>query len=146
MFKVLKLIFKKNLIDDKAISHSSLGEYTKTNRLKSGGHGQEAIRFMKNNNIEYNISKKYSNGVRVGNVPNHEKVKKRTGNNQSWFPQNWDRQTIRQAGKYVARGKKYPDGSIKSKTYKNVEVGIIRTNGKISTIFPLSNQNRSKKK
>lgn len=146
MFNFIKKLFKSDKIESDALVHSSFGEYTKTNRLKSGGHGQEALDYMKKNQIPYNISKQYPNGVRIGNVPNHEKVRKRAGDNQSWFPRNWDRKKIEKAGNHVARGKKYPDGSIKSRTYEDVMVGIIRTNGKIATIFPLSNQNKRRDK
>ena len=33
-----------------------------------------------------------------------------------------------------------PDGAIVYGTYKGVRVGVIRTNGKIATVFPDSNQ------
>ncbi|WP_377885336.1 EndoU domain-containing protein [Bacillus sp. LR_5] len=29
------------------------------------------------------------NGVRVGNVPGHKVKAKRSGSNQSWFPESW---------------------------------------------------------
>ena len=144
MFKFIKRLFSSEEISNDAIIHSSKGEYTSTKRLKSGGHGQEALDYMSKNRILYNVTKTYKNGVRVGNVPHHEKTKKRTGNNQSWFPKSWDRGIIKSAGKRIARGKKYPDGKIKKGRYKNVLIGIIRTKGKIATIFPLSKQ-RSKR-
>lgn len=145
MFEFFKRLFGKEKISEKALKHSSLGEYTKTNRLKSGGHGQESLDYMNKNGIKYNITKTYTNGVRIGNVPNHEKPKKRVGNNQSWFPKEWDKQTIKKAGQSVAKGKKYPDGKIKNRYVKGVDIGIIRTNGKIATVFPLSQQ-KSKKR
>lgn len=133
-------MFGKENITNKTIEHSSIGEYTKTNRLKSGGHGQECIDYMNKNNIEYNITKIYKNGVRVGNVPNHLNKIKRDGGNQSWFPCDWKRDDIKSAGKSVAKGRKYPDGKVKSGKHKNVDVGIIRTKGEVSTIFPLNKQ------
>lgn len=132
--------FAKENISDKTLTHASKGEYTKTNRLKSGGHGQEAIDYMTSTGIDYNITKTYKNGVRIGNVPNHDKKIKRSGNNQSWFPSNWDKTTIKKAGQNVARGRKYPNGMIKTGKYKRVKVGIIRTNGEIGTIFPTNKQ------
>lgn len=140
MFKILKWLFGKEEISEKAIEHSSKGNYTQGGRLKGGGHGQEALDYMNKKGIKYNITKTYPNGVRVGHVPNHKNVLKQSGNKQSWFPKNWDRNTIKKAGQSVAKGKKYPDGKTKSRKTKGVKVGIIRTNGKIATIFPLSDQ------
>ena len=133
-------------IEKNTIKHASKGEYTKTNRLKGGGHGQEAIEYMDKNNIQYTITKTYPNGVRIGNVPHHAHIRKRTGDNQSWFPKKWNREIIQKAGKCVSRGKKYKDGVTKSGKYKNVKVGIIRTHGKIATIFPLKEQNNFRRK
>lgn len=141
MFNFLKKLFGEEDIPEKTLEHSSKGEYTRGGRLKSGGHGQEALDYMDKNGIEYNITETYPNGVRVGNVPKHNQKKKRTGNNQSWFPQNWNRETIKRAGQRVAKGKKLPDGNIKKGRHKNVDVGIIRTDGKVATIFPTSRQN-----
>ena len=146
MFKFLKRLFGKEKISERAVEHSVKGDYTKTNRLKSGGHGQEALDYMDEQGIEYNITKTYPNGVRIGNVPAHEKKPKRAGENQSWFPRDWNRQTIKKAGQSVAKGRKYPDGKTKTGKHKNVLVGIKRTNGKIATIFPLSKQKFNRKR
>lgn len=92
MFRLISRILKKITISDSAIKHSSLGDFTvdprtgKLSKLKSGGHGEENIEFLKNNNIDFNISHEYNNGVRVGNVPGHKNKKKRSGDNQTWFP------------------------------------------------------------
>ena len=101
------LFGSKENISNKALEHSSKGEFTKeSNRLEKGGHGQENIDYMKKNNIEFNIIKEYKNGVRVGNVPRHTNNKKQSGINQSWFPKKWDRRKIKQAGQVVSRGEK----------------------------------------
>lgn len=146
MFEFLRRLFGKEKISEKAIIHSTKGDYTISNRLKGGGHGQEAIDYMDKNNIKYNITKNYPNGVRIGNVYEHKDAKKRTGSNQSWFPKDWDREKIKKAGQSVAKGKKFPDGTIKCKRTKGVDVGIIRNEGKIATIFPLSKQKRKRRK
>ena len=146
MFEFLRRSFGAEKISDKTIVHSSKGEYTTTNRLKGGGHGQEALNYMEEHGIEYHITKTYPNGVRVGNVPTHIKKAKRSGERQSWFPRNWDRKKIKKAGRAVSGGKKYPDGKTKSKTIYGVTVGIKRTNGEIATIFPLSIQKTRRKK
>ena len=137
----------KENISDKALEHSSKGEFTKkSNRLEKGGHGQENIDYMKENNIKFNIIKEYKNGVRVGNVPGHTNNKKQSGINQSWFPRNWNRRKIKQAGQVVSRGEKKLDGQVKVGYYENVNVGIIRSNGVIATIFPMNIQKNRKGK
>lgn len=132
-------------VGDAALKHSSQGDFTynpKTgdiSKMKSGGHGQANIDFMDENGIEYNIEKTYENGVRVGNVPSHKVKAKRIGTNQSWFPESWTESDIAQAGEYVGNlpgNKSVEDGVITYGEYKGVRVGVIRTDGKISTVFP----------
>ena len=107
-------------------------------RMKGGGHGQSNINFLEENGIEYNIVKEYDNGVRVGNVPKHKTPSKRTGTGQAWFPKNWSDSKIKEAGNYVTNlpdNKNLPDGVIGYGEYDGVRVGIIKTDGKIGTIF-----------
>lgn len=143
-----KSVSKRITVSKKAMEHSTLGEYILPTgskgayphpRLKGGGHSQECIKYMDNNNTPYNINYTYPNGVRVGNVPTHSHSSKRKGNNQSWFPEKWTRTTIRQAAKYVCslkknQGKK--DGVRLYGVYHGVRVGVIKTNGRVATIFP----------
>jgi hypothetical protein len=145
LIHILHKIFKKEHISDEVLEHSSKGEYTKTNRLKSGGHGQEAIDYMDNHNIKYNIKKTYKNGVRVGNVPEHINRKNRENANHSWFPKNWGRDQIKKAGQAIG-SKSSKDENHTTGKYKNVTVTIIRSRGKIATIFPNSNQSSKNKK
>ncbi len=44
----------------------------------------------------------------------------------------------------MSRGTKLKDGQVKADHYENVNVGIVRTNEKIATIFPMNIQ-KSKK-
>ena len=107
--------------------------------MKGGGHGQANIDFLNGNGIEYNIVMEYPNGVRVGNVPSHKVKGKRTGTNQSWFPKSWSEADIVSAGEYVGNlpaNRNVPDGVTVFGEYNGVRVGVIRTDGKISTIFP----------
>ncbi|MEG0472281.1 MAG: EndoU domain-containing protein [Solibacillus sp.] len=93
--------------------------------------------------IKYNIVKTYPNGVRVGNVPNHKERSKKEGIGQSWFPKSWSDKDIRRAGEHVAglKGNRHiPDGKTIYGVYKGVRIGVKRTNGKIATVFPDSNQ------
>ena len=107
--------------------------------MKSGGHSQANIDFLEENNMRYHIVKTYDNGVRIGNVPDHKDSSKREGTNQSWFPEDWSSDKIKEAGEYVAnlsKNKALQDGIIEFGEYDGVRVGVIRTNGKIATVFP----------
>lgn len=122
-------------------------------RLNNGGHSQKGMDLLDKYGIKYNIVKTYSNGVRVGNVPNHMQRNKKSDVGQSWFPKSWTEKDIRHAGEHVAGlkgNRKIPDGVRVYGVYKDVRVGIIRTNGKIATVFPDSDQSsvtrRRKKK
>ena len=114
-------------------------------RLASGGHGQTGLNELKKYGIAFNIIKTYPNGVRVGNVPDHKDKRKRTGMNQAWFPETWTSKDIRRAGEHVAGLKKnhhVHDGKAIWGVYKGVRVGVIRTHGKIATIFPDVDQSK----
>jgi len=124
-------------------THILTGEYTKLNRHISGGHSEKAIEYMKKNKIEYEINVQYDNGVRVGNITYSKNRIFRTGNNHTWFPDNWNDDQILKAGKYVLNHipkKKYSDGKQYTMRYNNVDVSIIIRNNKITTIFPNKNQ------
>ena len=132
-------------IDNTAITHSSVGDFTynpKTgavSKMKGGGHGQVNIEFLEANGLEYNIVKVYDNGVRIGNIPDHKVKAKRTGTNQSWFPESWSESDIANAGAYIGNlleNVNAADGVTVFGNYNGVRVGVIRTNGRISTIFP----------
>lgn len=136
-------------VSDYALVHSNEGSFTyspKTGRiskLKSGGHGQDGIELLKKHGIAYHIERTYSNGVRVGNVPGHKDPRKRTGTGQAWFPKNWTAKDIRHAGEHVAglkQNRRIANGKPIFGVYKGVRVGVIRTNGKIATVFPDTNQ------
>ncbi len=68
--------------------------------------------------------------IRHGNDP---------GIGQAWFPATWSNKDIKRAGTHVAslkQNRHVPDGKIVWGNYKGVRVGVIRTYGKIATIFP----------
>lgn len=136
-------------VSDFALVHSSEGTFTytskdhKISKLKSGGHGQAGMDLLDKVGIKYNIVKTYKNGVRVGNIPGHKDPRKRSGTGQAWFPKSWSNKDIRYAGEHVSSlkgNRKIPDGQTMYGTYKGVRVGVIKTNGKIATVFPDSNQ------
>ena len=142
-------------VSDFALVHSNEGDFIKKQiridgkpaiklRLGNGGHGQDGMDLLDKYNIKYNITKTWSNGVRVGNVPTHMNKKfKAKQDGQSWFPKSWTAKTIRRAGEKVAemyKGKRIRDGVRIYGIYKGVRVGVIMTKGKIATIFPDVNQ------
>lgn len=131
-----------------AVVHSNEGAFTKpirggVVRLISGGHGQAGMNELDRYGIEYHIVKTYSNGVRVGYVPNHKNRRKRSGTGQAWFPKSWTGKDIKRAGEHVANlkaNRKSKDGIPVFGMWKGVRVGVIRTHGQIGTIFPDTNQ------
>lgn len=141
-------------VSDFALVHSSEGTFKwridkingkiqKKIRLASGGHSQKGMDLLDKYGIDYNIVKTYSNGVRVGNVPDHADKRKRSGIRQSWFPREWTNKDIRRAGEHVAglkSNRHKPDGESIFGVYKGVRVGVIKTHGKIATVFPDSDQ------
>lgn len=142
-------------VSDFALVHSDEGKYTKPSRkgdrlrLASGGHGQTGMDQLDKYGIKYNVEKTYSNGVRVGNIPNHKNPNKRKSMGQTWFPKSWTTKDIRHAGEHVAglKGNRHvPDGKAVYGVYKGVRVGVIRTNGKIATVFPDADQSSVLKK
>ena len=142
-------------VSDFDLVHSDEGKYTKPSRkgdklrLVSGGHGQTGMDQLDKYGIKYNVEKTYSNGVRVGNIPNHKNPNKRKSMGQTWFPKSWTTKDIRHAGEHVAglKGNRHvPDGKAVYGVYKSVRVGVIRTNGKIATVFPDADQSSLLKK
>lgn len=134
--------------------HSTEGRFVKTQvtvngkvqfkpRLAAGGHGQAGMNLLDKYGIEYHVVKVYPNGVRVGYAPWHKRAAKQKGVGQAWFPANWTDRDIKRAGSQVAglkANRHTPDGVVVYGTYKGVRVGIMRTNGKIATVFPDSDQ------
>ncbi|MBC1821352.1 EndoU domain-containing protein [Listeria seeligeri] len=132
-------------IPEQSLKHADVGDFTvnpstgKVSKMKGGGHGQSNIDFLKENGFEVNIEKTYPNGVRAGNVPHHKTPSKRTGTGQSWFPENWTSKDIESAGQHIASQPNFANaknGEVIFGDYNGVRVGIIKTDGKIGTIFP----------
>ena len=137
------------MIHHNALIHALEGIYSKPSKkgqvpkLLSGGHGQDAIDFMNKNGIKYNIVKTYKNGVRVGNVPKHDKKSKKSGTGQSWFPKSWGQKDVVKAAEHVCglkKNKGVGDGHKIYGKYKGVWVVVIKTHGNVATVFPDSNQ------
>ena len=64
-------------------------------RLHNGGHGQKGMDLLDKYGIEYHVIKTYTNGVRIGNIPNHVNKNKRIGTQQAWFPETWTERDIK---------------------------------------------------
>ena len=85
----------------------------------------------------------------MGNIPAHKSRFKKAGIGQAWFQKSWTAKDIRRAGEHVASLKSnrhVPDGQSAYGTYKGVRVGIIKTNGKVGTVFPNIDQSPALKK
>lgn len=144
-------------VSEYALVHSNEGTFMNVKspnpkkspfRMLNGGHGEDNIKLLNKYGIKYNIVKTYPNGVRVGSVDGHKMKSKREQNKQSWFPKSWTAKDIQKAGEHVAAlkcNKHVQDGYNMYGTWKGVRVGVKRTNGKISTIFPDLKQPTKKK-
>ena len=87
--------------------------------------------------IEYSVTKTYSNGVRVGNIPSSGMAAKRNGNAQLWFPDDWDEEKIRLAGTSVANnGMPFNNGYQKTGVYDGVAVRVLITQENVGTVCP----------
>lgn len=129
-------------VNKERLDHSSLGDWTKTNRLEKGGHGQKGMQKLLSTGVEPVIYKEYSNGVRIGSIPNHINKMKRTGSDkpnsdigQSWFPKDWNDDKVLLAGTYTAN---FGTGNdiVKKAVFKDVEVVIFLNNEQVGTICP----------
>lgn len=133
---------------DFAVCHSNEGSFgrNKNNEftLDSGGHGQSNINLLDKYHIPYVIEKIYPNGVRIGYIKNHISFQKRTTEGQTWFPENWSENDIKQAGRKVAFAHIKEDNATFTEIVKNIRVCIIKHNGKIESIFPDRNQENIK--
>ena len=138
-------------VSEYSLVHSNEGTFTKPSRkrdklrLKGGGHGQDNIKLLEKYHIKYEITTTYKNGVRVGNVEGHKDRSKSIGNGQTWFPKNWTWRDIKHAGEHVAslkQNRHKPDGTKLIGWWKGVKVIVVKTHGKIGTIFPDVNQKK----
>lgn len=75
-------------VSDFALVHSNEGDFrwkdihkngkpAKQIRLANGGHGQKGMDLLDKYGIEYHVVKTFSNGVRVGYVPDHKQKGKK---------------------------------------------------------------------
>lgn len=132
-------------VSNSVLKHSTVGDFTNTNRLAKGGHSQASMDAMDEKGITYHVKKTYSNGVRIGHVEGHKSNLKNgivttkypnADIGQAWFPKEWTEDDVRNAGTYVAN-KGTGSGAIKFADYKGVKVGIfVDADGSPTTIFP----------
>lgn len=143
----------KIFISKKTQKHASKGDFIypkkhfpkKVLTMKSGGHGQENIAFLRKRKLSYNIDTVFSNGVRLGHIDRHNDARNALKNGHAWFPRKWSRSEIRKAGEHVAslkRNQVLIDGQKHTGRYRGVTVGIIARKGIIKTIFPCFKVNK----
>ena len=131
-------------INKSTVSHSARGEYTgaskayPSGRLKGGGHSAQSKAELKSKGIEYNVTKTYSNGVTLGNIPSHKETFKRSGDFQAWFPDSWDDDKILTAGTYVSNSGNPIIDNRQTGIFDNVAVRVMYNpkTGDIDTICP----------
>jgi len=132
--------------DNTALTHTFIGEYRQPSkdfpngRLSGGGHTAQAMAEMDRRGLLYNVVRTDSNGVIFGNVPGHDQKFKKTGENQTWFPKTWAEHDIMSAGIATANKGTAVSNYAKEYVYKNINVRILITNGRISTICPSNDQ------
>lgn len=135
------------VIENSRFRHVIDGEYSKdTKKFLGGGHSQRGMKALKKNKIEFEVTKTFENGVRIGSVKRGKKV-----HIISWFPAKWNDKTILEAIDYVANN---PTESIKKENkegkffgedllgkYKGVKIRVNRNaDGKITSAFPHETQ------
>ena len=113
--------------------------------MKSGGHCQENIDFLKRRRFSYDIDSSYSNGVRFGHIVQHLNSRDRKTNGHAWFPEHWSRLDIKKAGEHVSslkRNRRLLNNMRYTGRYQGVSVGIIARGGRIQTVFPCFDVNK----
>lgn len=146
-------------ISDGVLQHATLGDYTNIRNtkkpagainggnMKGGGHSQLSIDELDRRGIKYEISEVFDNGVRVGGVDFHTDKWKRLGTGgQTWFPEDWADNKVRNAGTYTANNyalrNEIKTGDILVgyecfAEYDGVIVGVITdVNGIPGTVYP----------
>ncbi len=136
-------------ISEKVLQHATRGDFEykkrKPAKMKSGGHGEKKLHYLKRHRFSYGIDTEYTNGLRKGHIDNHKRRFDRAKNGHTWFPDSWDSRDIKKAGLYVAnlkRNKARKNNVLYEGRYKGVSVGIYFRNGKIASIFPLHDENK----
>ncbi|BAV06498.1 fibronectin type III domain protein [Filimonas lacunae] len=132
------------------LEHAVLGDYAppedpvlsmRPKKMTGGGHGEDGYQYQIKCGYNPEVKYTFDNKVRTGNVPGHEDPLKATGGEQSWYPPDWTKQDISDAEQYVknhnpAAWTALPEGGVIYDNYKNVRVGIVKTQGAIGTSFP----------
>ena len=149
--RILNTKGSNRTISEYVLVHSIEGAYKNVDskdpnrplKLKNGGHGEDVFKILKKHNIGYTITKTFPNGVRVGNVENHFDKGKRLYSRQLWFPKEWKKKDILEAGEHVLSLKRNKDAKVGDRIYgmwKGVKVMVIKSDGKRGTIAPAYDQ------
>lgn len=150
-------MLKTKFISQKTQKHSAKGDFVypkeyrpqKVLTMKSGGHGQENIVFLKKKKLSFSVDTEFANGVRLGHIDRHFQRRDKRKNGHAWFPSSWDRQDIKKAGQHVVslkRNAKLIDGYKHTGRYRGVTVGVIARKGLVKTVFPFFDVNKHARK
>ena len=126
--------------DRAAMQHVMVGDFNNAGHITGGRHSFGSMAELSNRGIAYNIVRTAPNGVVFGNVPTHKTVSKQTGERQTWFPDSWTKHDIYSAGIATANRGTNVHSYGKELAYKGVNVRILITDGRISTIAPSEDQ------
>lgn len=133
-------------VSDEALAHSTIGTFNSAGRILGGCHTEAGIQELTRRGIEYNITGRFSNGVRLGNIPTHKERIKRTGEMQAWFPAEWTEDIILLAGTAVANSAApLLEGHYKIGEYAGVLVRVeLDSDGNVVSVCPDYDQDKVK--
>lgn len=131
-------------VSNATVNHSVVGEFAAASkpypngRIKGGGHAYEGKAELDKRGITYNVTKTFSNGVTLGNIPSHKSTFKRSGEGQAWFPDDWDSDKILVAGTVVSNSGNPVVDNRQIGEYDGVAVRVLYnpTTGDIDTVCP----------
>lgn len=139
---VLKI---RSVFGHHGISHSVRGTFLPDlkhpQKMKSGGHGDANIGFLKRRHFSFQIDKTLENGVRLGHIDKHNRTNEKKPMGHAWFPKGWNWIKITFAGLFAASkksSKQISDGSTPPVVVDKVPVILNKTDGKINTVCPLN--------
>ncbi|MFA6860932.1 MAG: EndoU domain-containing protein [Bacilli bacterium] len=137
MFKLFSHVSRNEM------KHTSRGIFKYKDRkpvaMVKGGHGEDNIRYLEKNKLEFKIEGLCKGKARNGSIACHERVWEAKKDRHMWFPKLWSDRKIEKAGLHVANLKKnqdVPDHTPMHGTYKGVDVVAYKGRGRICGICP----------
>ena len=137
MFKLFSYVSRNEM------KHTSRGIFKYKDRkpisMVKGGHGEDNIRYLEKNKLEFKIDGLCKGKARNGHIPCHKRPRERKEEGHMWFPKLWSNRKIEKAGLYVANLEKnqdVPDHTPMHGTYRGVDVVTYKERGRICGICP----------